>query len=278
MKFNKIAIAFFSAALLLSACETEKAIYVPENKNVSFPESSANFTLDGNDIVVPIVRGVANEAANITVSLEDEMGVYTLKTPTVQFASGEYASEIRLGYDLETLLPAVDYAFSLSFAEADMSVVGTNVFSARAMMPLEYEDCGTVSIGYCYVASLLPEKTFTLKKAKYTTNYYMIEGLYGSQTDLEITVEGENFILRTPAKSNKWFSVPLVEVASAANHPSYGQMTGWVDWDTEYCTITGAAEDNSLTVGSTIGFDIYWTVSAGYFGWYTEELVVTELH
>lgn len=277
MKFYKIAIALFSAALVLPACETEKAIYVPDNKNVSFPSSIGNFQLDGNDLVIPIIRGVANEAASVEIKLEDKMGIYTIKTPTVQFASGEYTSEVRLSYDLSTLLPAIDYSFSLSFDEADMSVVGSNSFQASAMMPLEYEDCGTVSIGYCYVSSMLPDKTFNLKKAKYTTNYYMIEGLYGSDTDLEITVEGDHFILRTPAKSNKWYSIPLVEVASAANHPSYGQMTGWMDPDTEYCTITGAAEDNSLQVGSTIGFDIYWTVSAGYFGWKTEEIVVTEI-
>lgn len=278
MKFNKLAIAFCSAVLALWSCQTEKAIYVPDNKNVSFTESNASYTLDGEDIVVPIVRGVADKAASVDIKLVDKLGIYTLKTPTVNFGSGEYTSEVRLSYDINSLMPVVDYAFTLSFDEADMSVVGNNVFNASAMMPLEYEDYGEVTIGYCYFASLMPKKTFTLKKAKFTTDYYMIEGLYGSSPNFEFTVLGDNFEIRTLPKSNKWFSVPFVEVASGANHPSYGQITGWIDPDTDYCFVTGAAEDNSLVEGSTLEFDIFWTVSAGYFGWYTEYLYVSKVY
>ena len=82
----------------------------------------------------------------------------------------------------------------------------------------------------------------------------------------------------TPAKNNKWFSgYPLIEVVSAAVHPSYGVMTGWIDPDPKFCPVQGAAGDGTLVEGSAFGFDIYWTVSAGYFGWKSEYLYVSSV-
>lgn len=268
---------FLSVILALSACQTEKTIYVPENNNITFMETGASYLLKGDDIVIPLVRGIAEKAVSLEIKLEDKMGIYVLKTPTVQFADGVFVSEIRLGYDLNMLLPTVDYTFSLSFDKKEMSAVGINSFQGSAMMPLEYEACGKVSVKNSFISSRLSEKTFLLKKAKFTTNYYQIEKLYGSATNFEFYVDGAYFVTRTPPKSNKWNSDPLIEIASAANHDSYGAMTGWINPDTGHCTITDPNEDGSLKIGSSIGFDIYWTVSAGYFGWYTESLVVTEL-
>lgn len=267
-----------AALVAFASCQQPEFIYVPDNEDVSFLETSASVSLEGQDIVIPIARGVATEELALGINLDDPMGVYTLKTPVVTFAKDQYESEIVVSYDITALKPTVEYGFSVSFDEKNMSAVGASVYTVSAMMPLTYKDYGTVTIGYCYAGSLIENKTYTLQRAEFTTNYYKILGIYGSPNDLEFRVDGENFYPLTAPVKNKWYpSYPMIEVVSAAVHPSYGVMTGWIDPDPSYCTIEGAAGDGTLTVGCKVGFDIYWTVSAGYFGWKTENLVVSSV-
>lgn len=275
---KKTIFIILAALVAFASCQQPEFKYVPDNEDVSFLETGASVSLEGQDIVIPIARGVASEELALGINLDDPMGVYTLKTPVVNFEKDQYEGEIVVSYDINALKPVTEYNFSVSFDEKNMSVVGDNVYSVSAMMPLTYKDYGTVTIGYCYVGSLLENKTYTLQKAEFTTNYYKVLGLYGSATDLEFRVDGEYFTPLTPAKNNKWFSgYPLIEVVSAAVHPSYGVMTGWIDPDPEYCPVQGAAGDGTLVVGSAFGFDIYWTVSAGYFGWKSEHLIVSSV-
>lgn len=275
---KKTIFIILAALVAFASCQQPEFKYVPDNEDVSFLETGASVSLEGQDIVIPIARGVASEELALGINLDDPMGVYTLKTPVVNFAKDQYEGEIVVSYDINALKPVTEYNFSVSFDEKNMSVVGDNVYSVSAMMPLTYKDYGTVTIGYCYASSLLENKTYTLQKAEFTTNYYKVLGLYGSATDLEFRVDGEYFTPLTPAKNNKWFSgYPLIEVVSAAVHPSYGVMTGWIDPDPGYCPVQGATGDGTLVEGSAFGFDIYWTVSAVYFGWKSEYLYVSSV-
>lgn len=274
---KKIAYILLAAAVAFASCQKVEFNYTPDNEDVSFSASSETYSLQGQKIEVPIVRGVGQEAMSLAVSLNDQEGIFTLETPVVNFAANEFEQTIVVSYNIEDLAPAVKYSFDLTFDEKIMSVVGTNKFTASAMMPLEYEPYGEVSVKASMPASLFPAMTYELMRAKYTTNYYMIKGIYGSDTELEICVDGDTFEILSKLSDCKYISYPVFQIPSGAIHPSYGQMTGWMDPGSSYCTVYGAEPDGTLPVDAILDYDIFWTVSAGYFDWYDEQLVVSKV-
>lgn len=270
-----------AAAVAFASCQKVEFNYTPDNEDVSFVNSSESYTLEGQKLEIAIVRGVADEALSLAIALDDEDGVFTLETPVINFAANEYEQKVVVSYDIADLAPAVKYSFAVSFDEHNKSAVGSNKFSASAMMPLEYEPYGEVTVYYSYISPLLPITTYKLNRAKYTTNYYMLEGLYTSKTELEFCVEGENFEILSKFGECKYFpSYPLFEVLTAANFSTYGPLTGWLDSDPEYCCIEGGDADGTLPEGSYIVFDVFWTVSAGYLRdtFTTEVLEVSKVY
>lgn len=277
---KKIAYILLAAAVAFASCQKVEFNYTPDNEDVSFPASSETYSLQGQKIEIPIVRGVGKEALSLAISLNDQDGVFTLETPVVNFAANEFEQTIVVSYNLDDLAPAVKYTFNVTFDEKNMSVVGTNMFAASAMMPLEYEPYGEVTVDNSYVKSLFPVKTYELQRAKYTTNYYMIKGMYGSDVDMEFCVRDGLFEVLSPLGTCKYFGTyPLFVIPSGAMHPSYGQFTGYLDPDPEYCYVTGAEADGTLPVGAILEYDVFWTVPAGYFheNFDHEDLEVTKV-
>lgn len=268
----------------LTSCNQDlmEATYTPDNNNVTFEVSSTSVSLEGQPIVVKINRGVAKEAISIPLTLTDAHGVYTINKKSADFAAGEYTTEVTLTYNVEDLKPVVNYTFTLSFNEADMAVSGTNKITANCQMPLVYKDWGTISAHAVYVKSLLSteKRTWKLQLADYTNNYFKIVGLYGGETDLEFNIQNGSGVITAPTPSyySALGSYPLAKIVTGAIHPTYGVMTAWLDMDPAYTLFGGLNDEGTLQLGSIMECDVFYTVSAGYFGWKTDQYVVTSVN
>ncbi|MDO4735540.1 MAG: hypothetical protein Q4B21_00760 [Bacteroidia bacterium] len=287
MKNNKLTtklLSFVAAIALvftMSSCNQElmETTYTPDNNNVTFSVASAKYALEGDPLVVTVQRGVAKEAINVNLTLEDANGVYTLSSNTVSFAAGEYTKQVSLSYDITALKPVVEYNFTLSFDAKDKAASGWNKFSGVAQVPLVYQDYGEIAMIQGSFGRYMSVTKYKLQLANFTNNYYKIVGMYGSTTDLEFNIVKGVATITAPATStySALGAYPLAKFATCGMHPSYGQLTAWVDVDPNYFQLMNLSADGLLQVGSIIGLDAFYTVSAGYFGWYTDGFQVTAI-
>lgn len=256
----------------ITSCSQElmEKTYTPDNYNVTFEASSTTYSLEGQDLVVKVNRGVAKEAISVPVTLTDPNGVYSINKNSADFAEGEYTTELRLSYNAEALKPVVNYSFTLSFDEAYMAATGTNRISASCQMPLVYKDWGVMSPYSTYITSLFSaeQKQWKIQLADYTNNYFKIVGMYAGETDVEFNIQNGKAHIIAPGVSyySAQGAYPLAKVVTGAIHPSYGVMTAWLDLDPAYSSFTGL-QDGTLALGSIMHLDVYYTVAAGYFGW-----------
>ncbi len=268
----------------LTSCNQDlmEATYTPDNNNVTFEESTATYSLEGQPIVVKINRGIANEAISIPLTLTDAHGVYTMNKTSADFAAGEYTTEVQLTYNVEDLKPVVNYAFTLSFNEADKALTGANKVTASCQMPLVYKDWGVMTGTALYAGSLMTaeQKSWKIQLADYTNNYFKIVGMYGSETDLEFNIQEGAGVITAPAASyySSLGAYPLAKFVTAAIHPSYGAMSAWIDMDPAYVLFGNLSEEGTLQLGSIMQCDVFYTVSAGYFGWKTDQYQVTAVN
>ena len=256
--------------IALVSCEhTLDNTYIPDNENITFSAASGKYSLEGQDLVVKLQRGVLDAQATVKLELKDENGVYTLENETVTFPAGEAYATAVLKYDLADLAPAVDYEFELAFAGADTSKVaaaGIATFKASALMPLEYEDYGEITYVACSVSGLYKlQKDFVckLQLAKYTNNYYRIVNPHGSDVNLDFKVEDGIAIISAPdAEMCKWVGYPMHPILTPGVYSSYGNITIWYDSDYSYSEVI-ATEGNKLVEGSQyISYTLH-AVSAG---------------
>ena len=268
----------------LTSCNQDlmEATYTPDNNNVTFEMSSASYSLEGQPIVIKINRGVANDAISIPLTLTDAHGVYTMNKKSADFAAGEYTTEVQLSYNVDDLKPVVNYAFTLSFNEADMAISGASKLTGNCQMPLVYKDWGKMSAYAGSFFSYVPaeKRTWTIQLADYTNNYFKVKGFFGGETDLEFNIQDGSGIITAPGASyySATGAAPLAKFVSGAVHPSYGVVTVWVDYDPAYTVFGNLNEEGTLQLGSIMQFDTFITVSAGYFGWYTHQAVVSAVN
>jgi len=289
MKLNKISmkllsvVGAFALIFSLSSCSQEmmEAQYTPDNNNVTFASASAKYSLEGQDLVVKLQRGIADEALSLPLTLTDKKGVYTLNNTTAEFAAGAYTTEVTLSYDVKSLKPVVDYSFTLSFDEKDMAITGSCNFTASCMMPLVYKDWGTISaykgsfFGYFPAEKL----SYKIQLAENTNNYFKVIGMYGSDTDFEFNLTNGTLNITAPSFSYYSYTkdTPLAKFVSAGAHPSYGALSAWILSGRDYMAFAGLTEDGTLQLNSIIQFNTLWTVSAGYFGVYADQFVISEV-
>ena len=243
--------------IALVSCEQKlDCTYIPDNENITFSVASGKYSLEGQDLVVKLQRGVLDAAASVKLELKDENGVYSLENETITFPAGEAYATAVLKYDLADLAPAVDYEFELSFAGADTSKVavgGIGSFKASALMPLEYEDYGEITYVACTTKALYAlQKDFTckLQLAKYTNNYYRIVNPHGSDVNLDFKVEDGIAIISAPdAEMCKWVGYPMHSIVTSATYLNYGNVIIWYDSDYSGSAVV-ATEGNKLVEGS----------------------------
>lgn len=257
--------------------------YTPDNNNVSFPAATASYALimDESEFYVDLNRGIANNTITVDVKMEDPSGLFTLATPSVTFQAGEFVGKIGIKYTSGNLAAGTSYPIKLTFNESDMSIAGINAMTANAMLKLEYVEYGSISCAKGNFFGLLTaeQRTFKLYLAQGTTNYYKIENLYGGGQDVEFGIKNGGVTFFNPVyayyNAEDVAGYPLHKIPTAMNHPSYGLMTAWLDSDPANVTCKGLGAGDKLILGSTMDIKTWYTVSAGYFGWYGDMLQVT---
>lgn len=277
---KKILFALACMSAVLVSCQKVTFDYVPSNEDVTFSGEDASYVLDGSKIVVEIVRGVADKPLSLNLSFQDEASVFSLSSNTVDFAAGEFTKAVEVSYDLADMAPAVKYSFSISFDEKVASVTGKSTFKGSGMMPLEYEDYGTITYvqGWRDIApfssAFSNDPTYKLQKAKFTTNYYRIVGIYDSDLNLEFSTaeyedDGDTYIgfdyttvSLTPCK---WFGINLLKAQSSKTYGSYGPFIFWLWPDIEASFIyEGEGPGNTLVDGTVFGLMTFAAFESAY--------------
>lgn len=278
------ALAFVFAITSCSQEMMEKT-YTPDNYNVTFEGASATYSLEGQDLVVKVNRGVAKEAISVPVTLTDPNGVYSLSKNTADFAEGEYSTELKLSYNPEALKPVVNYTFTLAFDEAYVAASGSNKITATCMMPLVYQDWGTLVAyqGTLFQFFAPEDKVYTLQIADYTNNYFKVKNMLGSDVDMEFNVTNGQIIVTAPKLiANSYFpTYPMASFPSAGVFNGQ-QLTAWFDTDPSYIPTAGLSAEGTLQVGSMFQFDSFWTTPSSYLSsggnyWFPSIFAVTEV-
>lgn len=276
MKSYKIYTLLVTMAVLLMniSCSQDEYLFVPKNNCVTFQSVPSNgYQLDGSDITVEIVRGVASEPLTLNVSLADG-SIYTLQNTAVTFAQNEYKATLTLTYDGDNLEAFVEYPFELSFDAAEVSPSGTSSFKAVGQVPfslenLEYEDYGLVYCeNYMFESGYdFDGKTYLLQLAKYTKTYYRIKNFMGSGTDFDfcLTADGTLEII-SPDVSPTPEDLNSYDMYRFDTEFSYNgeQMTMWFDSDAEYNDVVDQGETYTMVEGTYFSnYSIWSTPSVG---------------
>lgn len=258
-------------------------VTVYTNSTLSFEEAPAStlISLGAKSFEVKVVRTTAYEAISVGVKLEDASGLFTLEAPTVVMEKDELEKTVTIKYVPSELVIGTSYPLVLSFDEAYKAEAGTNTSTLNVMVDLEYEEYGTMSVDRGNFLGLIPKdkRDYKLFLAKYITNRYKIEKIYGGDTDVEFEIKDGKVRFISPEYSyynaEDVIGHPLHQVSTAMEHPSYGIMTVWFDSDPEENTCSALGEDGQLVLNSQISLHAWYTVSAGYFGWYRDNVKVT---
>ncbi len=281
VKLGTATITATSVADKTKSKSCEVTVYT--NNTLSFEEAPAStlISLGTEAFEVKIVRTTAYEAISVGVKLEDESGLFTLDAPTVSMGKDELETTVTIKYVPSELAMGTSYPLVLSFDEAYKGEAGTNTLTLNVMVDPEYEEYGTISIidGYFYYYFPEDKRDYKLFLAKYMTNRYKIEKFYGGDTDVEFEIKDGKVRFISPEYSyynaEDVIGYPLHQVSMAIEHPSYGIMTVWFDSDPTKNTCSGLGEDGQLVLDSQIALHAWYTVPAGYFGWYEDDVKVT---
>ncbi len=113
-------------AMSLVACVEEAYVPAPaEDSSKTYVRADEtaprNLDIDGADIQVPFVRNNASGALDVTIALADTSGLFTLKSTTVSFASGETTAYASVSYSYDSLDPAAEYAITVAMTSEDVA-------------------------------------------------------------------------------------------------------------------------------------------------------------
>ena len=262
-------LAVIASLLVNVSCSQEEYIYTPTNNCVTFQSVPSNgYQLDGNEIVVEIVRGVATETQTVNISLESG-SIYTLKNSTVTFAQNEYKSSVTLTYDEDVLEAFVEYPFTLSFDATQVSPSGISTFKAIGQVPfsldeLEYEDYGLV---YCenYMFSKgydFDGKTYILQLAKYTKTYYRIPNFMGSGQNFDFCLTADGTLqIMSPDVSPTHEDLNSYDMYKFVTEFTYNgePMTMWFDSDADYNDVVDQGEEYTMVEGTYFSNYAIWS-------------------
>lgn len=121
MKIKHIfgAIPAFAIALAFVAC-SKTDVYTPaeredDSKVVVYADltSPRSLEADGTDFQVPLVRTSGAGDLEVSVTLDDASGIFSLKNPTIKFANGETKTYATVSYSYDALVPETQYGFAV---------------------------------------------------------------------------------------------------------------------------------------------------------------------
>lgn len=264
-----------------SSCKEEHYNYTPTNECVSFASPRGSYDLDGNNIEVAIARGVADEELTVDLSMVDTNNVYTLETPSITFAKGATTATAILSYSISDpkVKPATVYAFTLSFDDSVVSPAGSFSFSGSASMPLVWEDYGTITLtdpGWAYATN-----DYVLQKADYTTNYFRIKNMFGSDDDLSFYIDDDGYshVLDREVSTFGSTSISGYQIPTSYTYPEYGQVSCWLYPEPEGFPWSDLGDGNKIVLNSKAMLYIHYTLADGHYlsSLYAEPIACTSV-
>lgn len=293
-KILNIALTLIAAFALASCGRNDVNVYTPTNEDVSFEIASQNLQVSGDEITVTLVRGVAQNALSVPVSITDPSGIFTLAKSTADFQAGSYKSTVSIAYDMSEVKPGNAYRISLSFDEKLAGPGCTKTYSAVVMPVLTYKEVGTATWfnGITMANFIRQPQNYKLYKAEFTKNYYKIENMFGGGQDLVFSVvyDDENgyytLDITSPAlTASGWFAGQTHFFPTIGVHPGSGTQIFFQTFPgyTEVYDLDEADDAASMLVtGSEIDFfmfesynndNSYLQTSSGY--WLAELVGIT---
>lgn len=121
MKIKHIfgAIPAFAIALAFVAC-SKTDVYTPaeredDSRVVVYADLTTPRSLeaDGTDFQVPLVRTSGAGDLEVSVTLDDASGLFSLKNPTIKFANGETKTYATVTYSYNALVSETQYGFAV---------------------------------------------------------------------------------------------------------------------------------------------------------------------
>ena len=172
---------------LFTACSDEEFQAGPEasGAQVYFPESIASeFSIgdEVSEIVIPVMRIVADEAQTVDILAEEESGLFTIPA-SVAFAAGEKTAALTLTFDRTALEDGVEYPVSLLINdEANVTPYGNRTL-AFTVVAWPWELLGTGKFRDDWLTTYWNgndvEIEVQIHKHKTREGIYMIEEMYG---------------------------------------------------------------------------------------------------
>ena len=163
--------------LSLVACTEEAYVPAPQEDAsmtyVKVDETAArNLDVDGSDILVPFVRNNASGALDVTVSIADTSGIFTLKNTTVSFAAGETTATAAVSYSYDALDPNSQYAFSVCLTSEEVMSQYTAV-NFPVVCKKAWKKLGKGQFADWYFIGIISEKEF-IQSPDGTQKYRML--------------------------------------------------------------------------------------------------------
>lgn len=280
-------VMLFGIALSIFSCgdDLKNTKYTPDNNSVSFPSQSATYAIEIQENVfdVKIVRGIADQALTLPVTIQDQNNLFTLASSSVTFDAGVYEVNIPVKYTSTNLTFGKSYSFALSFDKTNMAITGESSMTVNAMLKLDYEDYGTISCAAGNFFGLLSaeNRNFKLFLAKNTKNCYKIVNLYNGKQDVEFVINGGLVTFISPGyayyNADDVAGYPMHQIVTGMNHSSYGILTAWLDSNPAKVVCSNLGAGDQLILNSQISLNTWYTVKAGFFGWYKDVLKITAI-
>lgn len=112
-----------SVGLALFACKKDE--YVPAEQEPIQTYVGADITAprdidaDGSDLMVPFTRNKVAEPLDITVSLQDASGIFTLKNAALHYEVGQATAYAAVSYSYDALVPETVYNIAVELASTE---------------------------------------------------------------------------------------------------------------------------------------------------------------
>lgn len=233
-----------------SSCEQDLVKYKSDGSvEASFPSTLVNFALvseDNGQITIEMWRGNSKSAASIPVTITGATDVFTPQKQQFDFEAGSNKAYLTFTYPDINNFAGETYKITVAITNPeDISISGRSSMVISAQRKLSFQSLGTGSFTSEFFEESWP---ITVMKAA-EADYYRLPGCYFTNYNIEFSINGS--------------TVSFAKQPTGYNHSTYGM----VSWDPRFM-------GESTVQGKDITFVVAFTVSAGSFGKFYEELVL----
>ena len=242
------------ALLMVTSCEQQGTIYIPDNACVSFPSDAAMFNMlasDGNKITIELWRGNTDGPVSVPVTIEDGTGgVFKPAKQQFDFADGESVATLDFTYPDINAFGGETYEITVTISdENQVSPSGIDQVTIKAQRQLTRVKVGTGTYYSDWYEEEWPQDLYTTVEAP---DLFILPSCWVKGTDFTF-----NMVNGKPVWPASFFSGYV--------HSSYGNVylyTGesYIEDGVIYLPITGYR----VSAGSFGSGMEYFVLPAGF--------------